>query len=286
LNHHQRAIEDYYRAIVLDPTLNPFYINRGSTPFVREKRREEQEYYNDAIESNPDRSQLHVNRGNIRASFFEFKEAEADYKRAIELDPEHSFIYFFLGKLYAELGRFEEAIKSYDHAVQRNPDFIGIYSELGHAYMALGKFEEATAVAKEALRIDPSSDNGLWALSIWMQHAENDRKEAAKSPETLYAYNFNNGLAALARPGWIEHAEYFFTRAIEVDPNAEQLPTWEAFEKRAIVYEELGRQDEASADRERAMELKGQEQAPLDAPRGATTSGRSHPSSDPRQATR
>lgn len=126
LGRYGEAIEDYTRAIEMEPPIN--------------------------------QAQYHFHRGMCFAAAIDGAErAVADYTRAIELYPDHPGPYHLRGKLLADkLGRYPEAIADFDRMLRMrpNPDAFmwrGIAKyELGHHADARVDFEASNTLAENA----------------------------------------------------------------------------------------------------------------------------------------
>lgn len=62
---------------------------------------------------------------------------------------------YLLGLAYAELGRFDDAVDSLSTAIVRGPPTPDILCRLAEAHWAAGRPNDATAVAQQALALDP-----------------------------------------------------------------------------------------------------------------------------------
>lgn len=109
---------------------------------------------------------------------------------ALSKSPEKPRVYNNLGMACERKGLYEDAMRYYKRAVELKPDYANAHVNLGNMYMIKeGRLKEAEEEYKIALRIQP---------------------------EYSVAY-FNLGLLCMA-VGDKERAEYYFTKAIESDP--------------------------------------------------------------------
>jgi tetratricopeptide (TPR) repeat protein len=136
-----RGIDDFSRAIALDPKYEPAYRNRGLTRWV--------------------------NR--------ELDAALDDLSLVVRLAPDDSLALSYRGRVYAAKGRLDEAIADESRAIALAPRFPWAYAFRGDAYRRKGAFDAALVRAAladyhKAIEIDPNNDGlrqYLNAPKIW-----------------------------------------------------------------------------------------------------------------------
>jgi len=149
-NKHEKAIEDYNKAIELNPDDATAYNNRGNTYAKSNKHEKAIEDYNKAIELNPDYATAYNNRGAAYAKSNKHEKAIEDYNKAIELNPDDATAYNNRGAAYAKSNKHEKAIEDYNKAIELNPDFSEIHANRGITYSKIGKYEESARDLKKA----------------------------------------------------------------------------------------------------------------------------------------
>ena len=153
-----------------------------------------------------------------------YDEAEVCYHKAIELDPGEGFYWNILARLLADkLNRYEEAEVAYKKAVELDPADGFYWNSLGR-FLAqkLHRYEDAEAAYRKAIELDPA-DGFFWNCL------------GRLLTDKLHRY---------------EEAEFAYRKEIEVDPTA--MYPWVDL---AILFEDQGRLEEASAAYARALEL-------------------------------
>ena len=83
------AIEDFDRAVQLNPQYAEAYNNRGNTYFVLGNQQEAMKNYNQALKLNPELASAYYNRGYANYKGGKMEQAIKDYNRAIELNPKY-----------------------------------------------------------------------------------------------------------------------------------------------------------------------------------------------------
>jgi lipoprotein NlpI len=119
----ERALEDYNRAIALDPSYSEAYDSRGV---------------------------LYQKKGLV-------DKAIDDFNRSIVLDPSSGKAYFNRGFIHAETGMFDQAIKDFNHALAIEPSFADAYANRGIAYALSGRQGLALADFNKAIELNERS---------------------------------------------------------------------------------------------------------------------------------
>ena len=87
------AIEDYNKAIELNPNYALAYSIRGAAKGELKDYRGAMQDYNKAIEFNPNDASAYYNRGNAKSYLIDYRGAIQDYNKAIEFNPNHADAY-------------------------------------------------------------------------------------------------------------------------------------------------------------------------------------------------
>ena len=127
---YQQAIEDYDKAIELDPNVAPAHHNRGISYHALGQNERAIEDYDKVIELDPNDGRAYYNRGNSYSRQGQYQQAIDDYDKVIELDPNDAEPYSDRGSSYHRLGQNERAIEDYDEAIKLDPDNAEAYNKL------------------------------------------------------------------------------------------------------------------------------------------------------------
>jgi tetratricopeptide (TPR) repeat protein len=157
LNRLDNAISDYNSAIEIKPDLAVAYQNRGSVYYTQGKFDNAISDYNKAIEINPDFGAAYQDRGKIYQSQGRFDNAISDFSKALELNPGDALIYYFRGNAYYEQGRPDDAISDYNKAVDIYPRFAVAYHNRGSAYYSKHNYKKAISDYDKAIDLNPKS---------------------------------------------------------------------------------------------------------------------------------
>ncbi len=137
-----RAIEDFSKAIALNPSYSLAYLNRGSA-FINTVRPDRaMEDFSRVIAMEP-LAEVYYLRGKVFEREGLSEKALSDYKQAIALKPSYGSAYFSLGVLYGKSGSVGKAIDCFDKYIDIMPDNFLAYKNRGVAYSLLGQYDKA-----------------------------------------------------------------------------------------------------------------------------------------------
>lgn len=126
---YEKALDDYSKAIKIDPELSRSYLNRADYYYERER----------------------------------YDLSDQDYKKYVELEPGSPWGYLALGRNATQQKHYSEAIDYFNKAIQLRDDVSRAYAFRAESYIALGRYEEAASDIVKALDID-SDDKAFYHM--------------------------------------------------------------------------------------------------------------------------
>ncbi|WP_235882113.1 tetratricopeptide repeat protein [Streptomyces apricus] len=214
------------------------------------------EEYDRALELDPRLVRAHYGRGSVHRLLDDFPAALAAFDRADELAPDTVWIIAERGETYRLAGRFEEAVADFDRAVALDPADAGALTARAVCRHALGRYEEALADFDRALAIDADH---LWARVRRARLRRALGEEAAAfadldraartAPDSPWVASERGDAYRLA--GRPEAAVTELSRAITLLPDHPS-----ALASRGAALHDLSRNEEALTDLDRALELR------------------------------
>ena len=138
------------------------YNNRGMVLETDNKVQEALDDYNKALALQPDFAIVYNNRGNILMNRQKNEEALQDYNKAIELQPDLAQAYNGRGVLLMRQKNFESAISNYNKAVELKPDYREAYYNKAICESNLGKKDDACRSLQSAMRLGMPQANDLY----------------------------------------------------------------------------------------------------------------------------
>jgi tetratricopeptide (TPR) repeat protein len=99
----------------------PYKNNDGKQYFMSGETGLAIQNYNKAIELNPDEAVYYKNRGDVYKDLGELEQAIRDYNSSVNLDPGNSVTYHNRAVAYVELDQPKQAIRDFDKAIELDP---------------------------------------------------------------------------------------------------------------------------------------------------------------------
>ena len=148
---------DIEAALALDytPDSAQMFVNRGRAQSMINNLGTAIEDFDRAIEMDPNLTEAYVRRANIQVQLGELELAFADLEYAIELDPDYELIYLKLGYAHEEEGDYEAAVEAYTKAIELDSDDAMSYYFRGLALANLGEFARGVEDMQQAVNLDP-----------------------------------------------------------------------------------------------------------------------------------
>ena len=154
LQDYERAIEDFGRAIELNPEYATAYYNQGLAYHALQDYARAIGEFGRAIELNPEDAEAYCSRGLAYYKLQEYERAIEEYGRAIELNPEYAMAYNNRGVAYHALQDYARAIEDYGRAIELSPEYATAYYNTACAYALMGEAGEAYEWLEKAIGLD------------------------------------------------------------------------------------------------------------------------------------
>ncbi|MDH6550629.1 tetratricopeptide repeat protein [Streptomyces sp. SAI-041] len=224
LRRHQeyaQALQEYDRAVELDPQQPLAHYGRGLTHQLQDDYPAALAALDRAVELAPDAAWIITERAETYRLASRFEEADADYTRALALDPTDDIALAGRAACRHALGRLDESLADFDRALSIDPEYLWALVRRARLHRTRGDLDKAFADLDRAAELAPDR--------AWVASERGD------------AYRIE---------GRYEEAVVELARAVELEPGYAS-----ALASRGQVLGELGRWQEASADLDRALAL-------------------------------
>jgi len=153
LNKINEAIKNYKKAMDLKNNFAEAFNNLGNAMKELKKFDESLKYLTKAIQIKSDYAEAYNNLGSTHERLGNKKSALENYQKAVKIKPEYAEAYNNLGMLFSDLARFDDALSSYNKAIDLDSNYEKPHNNLGNLFNNLGKFDEATLAYYEAIKI-------------------------------------------------------------------------------------------------------------------------------------
>jgi lipoprotein NlpI len=148
-----KAIEDFDRAIALDPYFRDAFLNRGTALEKTGKFDKAIENFDKAISLSPS-YEVYFNRGITFEKMGRLDKAIADYNEAIALNSSRYEAYLAAARLYGKAGLFDKAIEYFSKYIAINPKHAETYNNRGLSYVFIGQDDRALEDFNKAIALD------------------------------------------------------------------------------------------------------------------------------------
>ena len=159
---YDRAIEDYSKAIELEPDYAGAYNNRGATYERNGDYDRAIEDFSKAIELEPDYAGAYNNRGATYERNDDYDRALEDCSKAIELKPDYAGAYYNRGVVYGRKSDYDRALEDFIKAIELKSNYAYAYIWRGIIYFRKNDYDNSFVDFGEAIRLN----SGLkWEIS-------------------------------------------------------------------------------------------------------------------------
>jgi len=166
LKNFDAALLDYSKAIELSPKFSEAFNGRGAVLASRGRLDEALSDLNFAIKINPKFTDAYNNRGSAKVDKGDVKGAIEDYSRAISLNPGYEEAYTNRGAALTLIGKMDEALADFNKAIQINPKYYKPYENIASLYYNKGEYKESLQYFDEVVRIMPEYAHGYFNRGI------------------------------------------------------------------------------------------------------------------------
>ncbi len=146
-----QAVEQYKKAIILDPEMAAYHADLGEAYRVMGNTRGAISELETAVELSPGMVNALTTLGVIYERENLPHKAIDYHRRAIKIDPRHYVAYNNLGHAYDTLGLVRAAMDNYKKAIEIKEDFSPAYDNLGTDLMRLNRPQEGISMLKKAI---------------------------------------------------------------------------------------------------------------------------------------
>lgn len=260
------AIDAFEAALRIDPDNVNALNNLGFAYIEKGDNANALESFNEAMRLGPDEITPYNNRGLLFIRMERYADAVADFTQAISRDGKNPKHYLYRRQAYLKLQKFDEAqadltrvarlreLAQLTLRIARAPRDPRGYVARGEHFAENGEQEFAMADYNQALAIDPQLARAYSKrAAIWVAYEEYDKAiEDCTTAEGMAPHHdaFSIRGDAYLKKGDFDRAISDYVTAKRFDANVAQ-----AYLLRAKAHEAEGNDEQAAADRKRAIAL-------------------------------
>jgi tetratricopeptide (TPR) repeat protein len=164
-NNLDAAIEQFRKAIDLDPTNVDAYYALGLTLYAKRDLAGSIANFRKATSLKPDYPDAYYNWGLALDDLGEFGAAVPKFKKAVELRPGYADAYYDWGRALSRTGDLEGAMDKFQRATDLKPGYADAYYAWGVALYEKQRFDESIAKYRRALELRPTNPTYKEALA-------------------------------------------------------------------------------------------------------------------------
>ena len=196
------ALENYDRAIALNPNYPEAYNNRGVVLVDLRRLAQALESYDHAIALNPNYPEAYNNRGAVLQNLKRPDEALASCDRAITLKPDFANAYNNRGIILRDLKMPDQALANYDRAIALEPDYAEAYTNRGNVLRDMRVLDEAQASYDRAIALKPDYASSYFNKSL-LKLLTGDFREGWQLYEWRWKGFLKNFVRGFVQPLWL-----------------------------------------------------------------------------------
>jgi tetratricopeptide (TPR) repeat protein len=172
LGNYTGAIEQYDKALAIDPKHVNALNNKGNVLFKLERYREAIEQYDKVLAIDPKHVNALNGKGNALNGLARYTEAIEYFDKALAIDPKYVKVLFNKGLALDKLERYTEAIEYYDKVLDINPKHVNALNDKGSSLLKLDNYTGAIEQYDKALAIDPKYVYALFNKGLALDKLE------------------------------------------------------------------------------------------------------------------
>ena len=252
---YDRALTEYNQAIRLKTRFEHAYNGRGKSYYFKGQYNKAIADFDKAIRINPKYVNAYINRGHVFSNKKQYDRALINYNKAIRLDPKQANAYSSRAVIHSFKGEYNKAIIDLDQAIRLDSKNAKFYSDRGYIYVKKKFFKKAIAEYKQAIRLNPKStvfynDRGYSYNQLGLYDKAIADFDKANSLDPEYANPYNHRGYAFNQKGLFQKAIKDLNKAISLKPKYAS-----AYNRRAWSNYKLGKLDQAQLDAKQAIQL-------------------------------
>jgi tetratricopeptide (TPR) repeat protein len=239
LNELQKAVDDYNRALVFETKNEELYFNAARVDFKLGNNKEALDLINKCIILSPDYTEAYQLLTQVQIALDDYSSALISINKGLKLK-DYSENNYYHGLVSEKMKNYNQAELDYEKAITKNKQYAEAYLALANLRLQINKLDKAMESCNAVFRINPGNkDAYLIRSKIYAKQSEYPK--AIDDISKILANNPNDKDMYLMRGKYYQeftqnqNAINDFTKAILLDSKFS-----EAFYKRAFSYEQVG----------------------------------------------
>ncbi|MES2761328.1 MAG: tetratricopeptide repeat protein [Bacteroidota bacterium] len=252
----EEAASDSKRSIRIDSSNAKYYLTEADIFFAANETRNAKDVLEKVVKKFPENTEGLLKLAELYFFVKQYENAFAKINQALKVNENLARGYYLKGSIYKELGDTGKAVSSLETAVEQDNKNYGAFLDLGIIYAAK-KNPLAFEYYNNAIGLQPSNPEALYAKAKLLQDMGRIKEAVAMynqilkiDPRHVFSI-YNLGAIEFGINENPKLALDYFTKAIATDPKYA-----EAYFARAVCYQDLKDNANASADYQMCLQLK------------------------------
>jgi serine/threonine-protein kinase len=200
---------------------------------------------------------VYVTLGRIHDHTGKHDLAVEEFRHALQLDSRNADALNGLGHAYENAGRIADAEAAYRKAAALRPDYWDGYNTLGGFYNRQRRFDEAIAQFKRTVELTPDNAQAYFNLGGVYINTGDPAKFPLAEAALKKSIELGPSYPAYANLGYLYYRQQRYAESAAMTEKAVQLNAndWIAWENLARAYDWLKEKEQATAARDKELEL-------------------------------
>ena len=181
MNEYEQAIENYNKAVHINPALAEAHHNIAAVYIKCNKIYEGIKSYQQAIMIKPDFALAIIGLGDALSDVGEYKDGELCLRRALDINPDNPSIHHSLGLVLINQRNLSEAVSSFKKALDLDPCHDFALCNMANILLKLGNRNEAILLYQRAMELKPYINYYFSNLLLALHYSEHI------TPREIYA---------------------------------------------------------------------------------------------------
>lgn len=156
-NYDRQALNDYSRAVELDPNDVRYHNMRGLFLLTRKQFDQAETDFTAAVQVDPKYIQAWNNRGLVKLARGDYQASIDDFNKAVEIDPNYIDGFNNRGFAWYQAGVDDRALEDFNKTLELKPDYVNAINNRGMLYLRMKKFRDAADDFSRAIELDENN---------------------------------------------------------------------------------------------------------------------------------
>ncbi len=249
MGEHENAARDYDRALVFDEKESELFYFSGKEWYLEGNNELAVEKLSRAVDLKGNFLEAYQIRSVVYMELMEYDLALEDCIKCLKLKEDEA-AYYNIAQVYEKLEMYDDAEEAYKHAINENGRIVQTHFAFAKLLYERGKYSQANTSIVQALQLEPTLLDGillqsqiLSAQGSYPKASEVLSMASIEYPDEARIYVYRGDINSLMNQP--SYAIIDYGKAIELNPDSAEV-----FYKRAVAYEAIRDYERALSDYE------------------------------------